>query len=340
MPGIRPTQGRVSSLLIRRGDTTLVEQRHGCGPQDLFFTFSTTKPITALAVHLLVERGQLDLDRPIAAHWPAYAAHGKGHITPRHVLTHRAGVPFSTGTPIGDVLALTNWDHSVRLAARARPRWPVDQVQAYHYVSFGFILGELVRRVDGRSLDQFVAEEFFAPLGLTDSYLALPPELFERAVPLTGSLVDWPTCVFLNRRAARQALIPAASLHTTARDLARFYRLLLDGGRTPDGTVILSPDTIASALQAAPGEYDQVLHFRARFAVGFQMGLPGGISGLGSHASDRTFGHNGSNVCTAWADPTRDLIFVYLTNIAGPLWARRKYMSEMCNAALAAADAT
>jgi CubicO group peptidase (beta-lactamase class C family) len=89
-------RGGAFALLARHGDAVILEHYRGCGPDTLFFAFSVTKPFTALAVHLLAARGDLDLDRPIADYWPGYAAHDKGSITVRHVLTHRAGVPSST----------------------------------------------------------------------------------------------------------------------------------------------------------------------------------------------------------------------------------------------------
>jgi CubicO group peptidase (beta-lactamase class C family) len=91
-----------------------------------------------------------ELDDPVATYWPAYASRGKGDITIGHVLTHRAGVPFASGSEFGDALTMTRWDTAVRQAQGARPRWPYGQVVAYHAMTYGFILGEVIRRVTGR----------------------------------------------------------------------------------------------------------------------------------------------------------------------------------------------
>lgn len=316
-------RGGVWSLLVLQGDDTVVEERAGCAEDDLFYTFSVTKPFTALAVHLLAHRGQLDLDEPIAAHWPAYAVHGKGTITPRHVLSHTAGVRLSTPWPATEMLAL-RWPRlSVQLAQRATPTSPPGQVQSYHLLSFGYILGELVRRVDGRPIERFVAEEFFAPLGLEHSFLSLPRDRTRQAVPLHGvdrggRAVAWA----LNRPGCRRAVAPAASLQTTARDLARFYRTCLRNGRTDDGREVIPPDALTAAHARVRPEF-------LRYATGFQRG------GMGGRCHDIAFGHNGSNVCTVWADPVVDVVFVYLTDRYDTGHESWLHMAEVSDAVLA-----
>jgi CubicO group peptidase (beta-lactamase class C family) len=295
-------RGGAWSLLVLRGDETVLEARRNCGPDDLFYTFSVGKPLTALAVHLLAHRGRLDLDEPIAHHWPKYARHGKATITPRHVLTHTAGVPLSTGSELGDMLAM-RWPRlSTWLAQRARPVTPPGEALKYHIISFGFILGELVRRVDGRPIERFIQEEFFTPLGLDHSHLSLPRGLQSHAVPLRGQTrPDRFTAYGINRRAGRRAVVPASSLQTTARDLGAFYRVLLRDGATADGTQVIPPDVVHAARQPVQPSLP-------RYGTGFQLG------GLGSKPDPTTFGHNGSNVCTAWADPVADVVFCYLTD--------------------------
>jgi CubicO group peptidase (beta-lactamase class C family) len=295
-------RGGVWSLLVLEGDDVACEQRAGCGPDDLFYCFSVAKPFTALAVHLLAHRGQLDLDTPIAAYWPAYGQRGKDRITPRHVLTHTAGVALSTRSVTLEMFAMRSWDLSVKLAERAKPTAPPGTRFEYHIISFGFILGELVRRVDGRPIDRFVHEEIFAPLGLEHSFLALPRGYPGRSIPLHGHTpVDRFTAFGLNRKGARRAVAPAASLQTTARDLGAFYRACLRGGVAADGSQAI-PEPVIAAARART--YPEV----ARFGTGFQLG------GMGAKNRPQTFGHNGSSVCTAWADPVGDLVFVYLTD--------------------------
>src|ERR1700761_7705792 len=140
-------RGAASWIVVIRDGEVVLDRRSGCGPDALFYTFSVSKPFVALAIHLLAQRRMLSLDDPVAKYWPEYEANGKGDITIRHVLTHRSGVPFSSGSLVGDALAMTDWDRSIELAERARPRWKAGEVVAYQVLSFGFVLGEIVRRV-------------------------------------------------------------------------------------------------------------------------------------------------------------------------------------------------
>ncbi|WP_163509784.1 serine hydrolase domain-containing protein [Fodinicola acaciae] len=304
-------------LCVLRGDRVLLDRWKGCHRDDLFITFSVSKPFVALCVHLLADRGLLDLDDPVAAHWPAYARNGKESITIRHVLTHRAGVPMSSGSFAGDVLAMADWDRSVRLAERARPRWPVGQVPAYHVLSYGFILGELVRRVSGRPVEEFLAGELVDPLGLPDLRLGLPAAWWSRRVPLrAGHPSEVGRRVLFNRRGTRRAVIPAAGISTTARDLALFYRMLLNGGEGDGRRVLPAAAIDAARRESCDGELDRTIQRKVRWGHGFQLG--GGSRAMGQTASREAFGHNGSSICNAWCDPSRDLVFAYTTNLALP----------------------
>jgi CubicO group peptidase (beta-lactamase class C family) len=167
-----------------------------------------------MQMHLLAERGALSLDDPVAACWPEYASHGKDG-TVRHVLAHWAGVPYASGSEYGDTLTMARWDRAVRQAQQAPPRWPAGQVVAYHPMTYGFILGEVIGRVAGQAVASQVTADIFRALGLGDTFLG----------------------------------IPAAGISTTARDLAHFYQMLLGGGRL-DGPRILSPRTVAEASRA------------------------------------------------------------------------------------------
>ncbi|MDR1635226.1 MAG: beta-lactamase family protein [Bifidobacteriaceae bacterium] len=332
--------GAYSFLAVRRGEV-VAEHRRGCGAASLFYCFSVTKPVTALAVHLLAERGQLDLDQPIASHWPEYGERGKQTITARQVLTHRAGVPISFGRLVFDLAMMTNWERSVRAAARARPRYPAGETVAYHVVSFGFILGELVRTVSGRPIRQFAREEFFRPLDM-DADLAVPADAENRAVRMRGKGGNVVSPAYLNRPAARRAVVPAASMRTTARSLANFYQMLLDGGLAGSGRRVLAQSTVEEALKvSSDGEIDRTLGQRQRYSQGFQLGgLPGVVRGMGTRSPDSAFGHNGSGVCTAWAEPAEGLIFIYLSNTARMIRPGLSFAAALSDAAWAAFAAT
>ncbi len=322
----------------------LLDEAFGCTSDALFFLFSAGKPFVALAVHMLAERSELSLDDTVARYWPAFGQRGKDGITIRQVLKHRSGLPVARGMA-RDALAMTDWDASVRALEHARPAYPPGQVPAYHVLSYGFILGELVQRVTGTSIRDFLRAQLFDPLGLRDTYLGLPGELWDRHVPVRGSgVAEFVTQQVINRRATRQAVIPAASVSSTARDLARFYQALLQGGEL-DAVRALRPETIRqAATPSSDGETDRYLKLPVRWSEGFQLGgerkasarIGGGHGSMGALASLTTFGHNGSYVCNGWADPERQIAVGYVTGRLVSRAAGAAHMAAVSDAILAA----
>jgi CubicO group peptidase (beta-lactamase class C family) len=323
-----PGLARVLSLIRARGASAqicvlhdgnvVLDEAIGCRPDDLFWLFSTSKPFIALLVHLLAERGALSLDDRVAQHWPRFGQRGKEQITVRQVLAHRSGLAVARSRTL-DALVMADWELSVRHIERASPAWPPGQVPAYHYITYGFILGELVRRVTGTALPDLLAASFLRPLGLHDVYLGLPGSQQPRRVMVRGrGPAGIVSAAFVNRRAVREAVIPAAGVSATARDVARFYQALLRGGEL-DGRRVLRPETIAQARRvSSDGETDRFLRIPMRWSYGFQLGgaVPGAAPAsrpMGSLSGPQTFGHNGSNCCLAWADPERRLAVAYLT---------------------------
>jgi CubicO group peptidase (beta-lactamase class C family) len=218
---------------------------------------------------------------------------------------------------------MPDWNRSVHDAEAARPRWPAGQVPAYHFVTYGFILGELVQRVTGTPVRQFLTEQLLAPLGLH----ADPSELVNQIV--------------FNRRAVRQAVVPAAGISTSARQLARFYQMLLSGGAL-DGVRVLNPGTIDEARRpSSDGEVDAFIKRPIRWAQGFQLGGPGPDPRdmtriMGVTSSPEAFGHAGNASCTAWADPTRDLAVVYLSSRQLGIPAGIRHHGQVSDAIIAA----
>jgi CubicO group peptidase (beta-lactamase class C family) len=334
-----------AQLCVIHDDRTILDLAVNCRPDHLFWLFSASKPFVALLVHRLAEQGVIGLDQPVAAYWPEFGQHGKDEITVRHVLQHRSGLPVIRGSgslgALGDALAMTGWQRSVRNIEQATPRHPPGGGPAYHFVSYGFILGELVQRVTGTPLRDVLGRAFLSPLKLTDTYLGLPPRLWSRHVGVRG---EGPpgrlTQAVANRRATRQAIIPAAGISATARDVARFYQALLRGGEL-DGARVLRPDTIAEAARpSSDGELDQFLKLRIRWSHGFQLGgpVPGRVTShpMGDSSGRETFGHNGSNACVAWADPARRLAVAYLTGQVPAGLDRARHPSQVSDAILAA----
>jgi len=273
--------------------------------------FSATKPLTAVCVLLLAERGQLDLDRPIAERWPEFAQGGKAACTPRHVLTHRGGFPVFP--PDFDWTRIGDWDAVTRATATLPAAWPPGTEVGYHPVTYGFALGELIRRVDGRMPRDFMRDELCAPLGL-DASLGVPPDALDAVVRVEaksevtfedpeGSEARTTDIVKrFNAPTTLTAQLPAANGIGTAEALARFYAMLERGGEL-DGVTILRADTVREATRVqASTEHDRTSGYPAAFGLGFFIGPPG------------AYGHLGQQSTAGYADPGRGLAVAYLTN--------------------------
>jgi CubicO group peptidase (beta-lactamase class C family) len=319
--GDRLSGGRAAGQLVvlRRG-RVVVDRAFGALPDSLFLLHSTSKPYVALLVHLLVERGLLSLDEPIANHWPEFARHGKQTITARHVLTHRAGVP--NDSPPGQLRAAPDWEASVRRMEALVPLHPPGRVAEYHALTFGWILGELVGRVAGMPVESFLSRELLRPLRLGDTYLGLPEDQLRRAVWLvpSGGRAELVDALAGNRRRHRRSVSPASTISSTARDVALLLEMLRLGGEL-DGRRLLSRETVWEARRAVTGEpeEDRSLGRRVRWAHGFHLGGATGpddvAAAMGTLSSTEAFGHNGGSCCTAWTDPGRELVFTYLTSL-------------------------
>jgi CubicO group peptidase (beta-lactamase class C family) len=300
-----------------------MDRAFGADPASLFLIYSCSKPYAALAVHLLVERGQLSLDEPIATWWPEFSRRGKGAITARHVLTHRAGVPddFAVWT----IATATDWTASVHRMEALAPRWPAGEVTAYHALTYGWILGELVRRASGERVESLLRAALLEPIGLRDTFLGLPHDEWPRAVPMVaaGSRTELANALVFNRRRYRHAVVPAATISATGRDVARFFEMLRLGGAL-EGVRVLRPETIAEARRPSTddGAVDRTLGRPARWAHGFHLGgvrSPLDVARfMGDLSAREAFGANGADCCTAWVDPARELVFVYLTAVLMP----------------------
>lgn len=288
--------------------------------------FSATKGVTAVCLHLLAERGQIDLDRPIAAYWPEFATRGKEAIPVRWALCHKAGLAAVDGDlTLAQVLA---WDPVVRAIAAQEPNWPPGTAHGYHARSYGWILGEVVRRVTGRSIGRFLADEIAGPLGL-DLWIGLPPAeqaRCARLIPPEGGLpsladllgaeslaarvMSGPSNLFAydemwNRPEVRAAEMPSSNGVASARALARLYASLIG---EVDGTRLLAPQTVAAACAVQADGPDRVLFVPSRFGSGFML-PPMLAPGCGK----RSFGHPGAGGCLGFADPDAGLGFGYVT---------------------------
>ena len=250
--------------------------------------FSITKTMTALSALLLVDRGGLDVYRKVSHYWPEFAANGKADIEVRHLLSHTAGVSgWERPIELEDI-----YDHetsSARLAAQA-PWWEPGTASGYQALNYGHLVGEVIRRVDGRSLGRFFAEELAGPLG-ADFHIGTGPEHFGRIAPMVpppaiefdmstldqdSILVKTLTCPLLdiektNSAAWRQAEIGAVNGHGNARSIARLQSLISCGGEL-DGTRMLSPSTVELIFEQQADGIDLGIATPVRFGIGY--GLP------------------------------------------------------------------
>ncbi|MET7388052.1 serine hydrolase domain-containing protein [Streptomyces sp. NPDC005529] len=295
---------------------------------------SATKGVAAAVILLLAQRGLLDLDAPVAAHWPAYKARGKEHTRVRHLLAHRAGVP-ALDRPLTPAEA-ADPDIAAAAVAAQTPAWQPGTDHGYHAQTYSWLTGELVRRVTGRTIGAWIAEEIARPLDL-DLWVGLPPEQAGRvgrvaqveAPPAPGGLRTRPKRAVveayadpdsLTRRAFaaitpmpdendpayRAAVLPASNGIATADGLARFYAALTG---EVDGVRLFSPETTAKARVEHSAGPDRVLVVNTRFGLGYM--LHGPASPLLSPGS---FGHPGRGGALGFADPESGIAFGYVTN--------------------------
>ncbi len=282
-----------------------------------FLVFSTTKPLTAACILQLVEQGKIELDAPVADYWPEFGCKGKQSATIRHVLLHQAGVPGALAQL--QFFHWPDWERATRDVARARAEYPPGTKTAYHAVNFGFILGEVLRRVSGMPIQDYMKQHFLEPLGMQNSALGLSDDWRGRAAGIYSGHWTQDGAVFaFNRPAIRRAVLPAASLHSTARDLAIFFQMLVNGG-VYAGRRYLQAETIRQATQLGFEGRDALLLRDMRYGMGFILGGlsplgEGGPIGMGRASSARTFGHHGQVSCTAWGDADAGLVMAFTCN--------------------------
>ncbi|MDX3241750.1 serine hydrolase domain-containing protein [Streptomyces sp. ME18-1-4] len=296
---------------------------------------SATKGVAAAVLLLLHQRGELDLDAPVGAYWPQYKAAGKDRTLVRHLLAHRAGVPV-LDRPLTPAEAADPERGAAAVAAQA-PVWEPGTDHGYHAQTFSWLTGELVRRITGRPVGEWIADEIARPLG-ADLWLGLPAAQSARVgrvgqvdVPAqAGALKTRPkpavTAAYadpgsLTRRAFaaitplpdendpayRAAALPASNGIATADGLARFYASLI--GEVDGGVRLLRPETVELARAEQSSGPDRVLVVNTRFGLGYM--LHGPASPL---LSPTSFGHPGRGGALGLADPESDIAFGYVTN--------------------------
>ena len=294
--------------------------------------FSVGKAMAAMCVLLLAERGALDIDAPVARYWPQFAAARKPHITVRTLLSHSAGLPAVRRDVSPD--SIYDWAHMAAALAAEEPWWEPGAAHGYHVNTLGFLVGEVVRRVSGKSIGVFFRDEIAGPLE-ADFYFGVVPRDDPRVAEFTfGDVLaesDGPPAgtsaerrflldrVYLNppglsgigtvnTRAWRAAEIPSANGHATARGVARLYAAL--------GREVLAPGLLDEAITEHSAGTDLVLGRPSRFGLGFQLTQPERPLG----PNPRSFGHFGAGGSLGFADPDAGIAFGYTMNRSGPRW--------------------
>ncbi|MFI0981336.1 serine hydrolase domain-containing protein [Streptomyces sp. NPDC021093] len=296
---------------------------------------SAGKGIAAAVPLLLHQRGQIDLDAPVGTYWPEFKAAGKGRVLVRHLLSHRAGVPV-LDRPLTPAEACDG-ESGARAVAAQEPVWEPGAEHGYHAQTYSFLTAELVRRVTGRTIGRWVAEEIARPLGL-DFWIGLPQEEAHRVgriapidePPSEGGLKLRPKRAVseayadpasLTRRAFgaidplpdendpayRAAELPASGAISTARALARCYAAMI--GQVDNGVRLFAPATLTLARTEESSGPDRVLVVNTRFGLGFMLhGSASPLLGPGS------FGHPGRGGSLGFADPESGIALGYVTN--------------------------
>ena len=296
----------------------------------VFTSWSTTKGFVATCLHILADRGEVDYDTPIAHYWPEFAANGKDAITVRHALTHTAGIPQMPAEVTPEMM--TDWTAMCTAIASHTPLWTPGTKVGYHAWTFGWILGEIIRRVTGQPFAQFAQEALCQPLGITDFYVGIPDAVEPRIAPVrlafdpmttvpAGSLAlqitppQVTSDVVVNRPDIRRASIPGGGGIMNARAIARHYAMLAGYGQL-DGVRILSPARIDIIRTC------QTEHIAGLFGEPSRFGLGYGLGGAAEQGADVAmghgggeFGHGGNGGSLGFADPARKLSFGLTKNL-------------------------
>jgi CubicO group peptidase (beta-lactamase class C family) len=284
-----------------------------------FVLFSVSKVLTTLAVLHLLDAGLIDLDMPIADIWREFGRDGKASATIRHALMHQAGIPAPH--LYGQLFLWPFWRLVTADVAATRAVFMPGTQTGYHLVNFGFILGEVVRRVSGMPLDRYLDLHFFQPLGMAHTNMRIPHRLVSQSPRLLTTTRQLRNTAWLfNLPIIRQALIPAACAHSTARDLATLFQMLVNGGEW-DGRRYLKAETVKMATRSDGDVYDTYVRTHMNWGLGFILG--GGAhanpdrrkNALGVGSSEQTFAGMGMGTCMVWADKPTGLVTAFTTNL-------------------------
>lgn len=296
----------------------------------LCIMYSIAKSMCATCVHILADRGQVDLEAPVATYWPEFAQAGKENVKVRHIVSHNCGVCFADAAEPGD---LYDYDRMIKVLEMQAPAWPPESKGAYNTVNIGYLAGEIVRRVTGTPIQQFLQENVCQPLGV-DYQIGVRETDLDRVADLTPNKVGnamlsegsneasniaraWKPMpkpfgtTTQNSRAFRRAGIPSFGGFGEARGMARIYAMLANGGEL-DGVRTLSPEAVQRATTLQWDEpADGMAGRHMRMSMGYWKNTPK-FAPMGPNPE--AFGHLGSGGARALADPERNLALCFVSN--------------------------
>lgn len=337
-------QERGMALCVQIGGETVVDLWAGVADKDgqqawhsdtILNLFSCTKTFTAVTALQLVGEGKLELDAPVARYWPEFAAAGKDKITLRHLLSHQAGLPALREMLPAE--ALYDWQAMTTALAAEQPWWALGEGHGYAPITYGWLVGEVLRRVEGRGPGESIVARTAKPLAL-DFHVGLADEEFDRvavisrgkgnfgdaaAQRLLKTMMSEPAAMSTraftnppsimtstNKPEWRRMQQPAANGHGNARSLAGFYSGLLDGQ-------LLESELLAELTREHAVGEDKTLLTRTRFGLGCMLDQPE-VANATYGMGPRAFGHPGAGGSIGFADPERDVAFGFVTNNLGP----------------------
>lgn len=300
-------------------DLALGEARPGVAmtPDTVMPWMSCSKPVGAVALAQLRDRGVLDFDDRVAHHIPDFASNGRDAITIRHLLTHTAGL-----RPPAPGWDERPWDEIIAAicATSLQPGWTPGEKAGYSAAASWYILGEIVRRADGRPYERYVREAIFEPLKMDDSWMGMPPERYRaygERIGLTHDTARTPIGIPDMAQDEREATAcrPGGGGRGPMRELARFYEMLLGGGEN-----VLSAESVRELTRRhRVGMFDNTFRHVIDWGLGFivnsnRYGADTVLYGFGKHASEESYGHGGAQSSASFADPQHGLVVAIVWN--------------------------
>lgn len=319
------------SLCIRRQGEIVMNRTLGYARDEIEATtntpiclFSSSKCVSAVLIHLLAQQGHIHLMDPVSYYIPEFAAKGKGGISILQLLSHRAGVPsIPEGTPTE---LLFDHEKALQLICEAEPTDHMGRIQAYHAITGGFIIDELIRVTNGMNAQQYLNRYISKPMGMRYFRYGLTKrdqakaalnaltgpniELINRGLKSVMGAEPSEIVELTNDDRFFGAIVPSANLYATGEEVSRFFQMLLNGGAW-EGKQILDPLTVYKATRAlGKSELDKSLMLPMRYSPGFMLG--GTPYGMYGPNSEHAYGHLGFSNIMCWADPERDIAVSFM----------------------------